>query len=292
MKLRVILADQSGFCEGVARAVEEVRKRAGSGERLVTLGPLVHNPQVVKELEGLGVRVLREPSEWKGETVVIRTHGVPPSTREDLRRMGANILDLTCPRVARVQRLVEKAASEGRPVVIAGDPGHAESVGLKGFSGDRGIVVPSPDELELPPGDRVLVVAQTTQSEESFQSVVEEVSRRAKNIEVVETICPFTVKRRAGVKALLDKVDAAVIVGGRMSANTRRLYETFVSNGVRALLVETEADLEPDMLREARVVGVAAGASTPPEVVRRVIEAIERIGADYNELPASGVTIR
>lgn len=280
MKLRVILAEQSGFCEGVARALEQVRKRAGAGERLATLGPLVHNPQVVKELEDMGVRVLRDPAEWKGETVVIRTHGIPPSTKDKLRKMGADILDLTCPRVARVQRLVKRAAKEGRPVVIAGDPGHAESVGLKGFSGDRGVVVPSPDELELPPGDRVLVVAQTTQSEESFQAVVEEVRRRAKNIEVVETICPFTVRRREGVKALLGKVDAAVIVGGRMSANTRRLYETFEGHGVRALLVETEADLEPRMLRGARVIGVAAGASTPPEVVRRVVDAIEEINAD------------
>ena len=280
MKLRVILADHSGFCEGVARAVGEVRRRASAGEHLATLGPLVHNPQVVQELEQMGVRVLRGPSEWRGETVVIRTHGVPPSVAAELKKMGAKILDLTCPRVARVQKLVERAATEGRPVVIAGDPGHAESVGLKGFSQGRGVVVPSPDKLELPPGDHVLVVAQTTQSEESFQAVVEEVRRRAANVEVVQTICPFTVRRREGVKALLGAVDAAVVVGGRMSANTKRLVEIFLSHGIKALLVETESDLAEEMLRGATVVGVAAGASTPPEVVHRVVEAIERLNAD------------
>lgn len=277
MKPTVILADHSGFCEGVARAVNEVRKRARRGEKLATLGPIVHNPQVVQELEGLGVRVLDAPSQWRGECVVIRTHGVPPSVLDELRGMGADILDLTCPRVARVQKLVEKASLEGKPVVIAGDPGHAESIGLKGFSRGMGIVVPSPEMLDKHLGEHVLVVAQTTQSEESFHAVVERVKELAGDVEVVETICPFTLRRREGVKALLGKIDSAVVVGGKMSANTKRLFETFTRNGIKAVLVETEKDIEAESLKGARVIGVAAGASTPPEVVERVVAALKKL---------------
>lgn len=277
MKPKVILADHSGFCEGVARAVNEVRKRARKGEKLATLGPIVHNPQVVQELEQLGVRVLDKPSQWQGECVVIRTHGVPPSVIAELRGMGAAILDLTCPRVARVQKLVEKAGLEGKPVVIAGDPGHAESIGLKGFSRGMGVVVPSPEKLDKPLGERVLVVAQTTQSEESFHAVVKKAKQLANDVEVVETICPFTLRRREGVKALLDKIDAAVVVGGKMSANTKRLFEAFTRNLIKAVLVETEKDIDPETLKGAKVIGVAAGASTPPEVVKRVVATLKEL---------------
>lgn len=277
MKPKVILADHSGFCEGVARAVNEVRKRARKGEKLATLGPIVHNPQVVQELEGMGVRVLEAPSQWQGECVVIRTHGVPPSVVEELRSLGADILDLTCPRVARVQKLVERAGQEGKPVVIAGDPGHAESIGLKGFSRGMGVVVPSPEMLNEPLGEHVLVVAQTTQSEESFHAVVDRVKELASDVEVVETICPFTLRRREGVKALIDKIDIAVVVGGKMSANTKRLFETFTRNGIRAVLVETERDIEPASLKGSKVIGVAAGASTPPEVVERVVATLKEL---------------
>jgi len=278
MKRKVIRADAAGFCEGVARAVEEVRKRAEAGERLATLGPLVHNPTVVSQMEALGVRVISDTGECRaGETVVIRTHGVSPAVKERIESSGARALDLTCPRVGRVQKLVQRAAREGRPVIIVGDPGHAEAVGLKGFSGDLGIVVPSPGyEFDLPEGKPVLVVSQTTQNPDSFKKVADEVRRKCADAEVVNTICGFTLRRQQGVRALLDKVDAAVVVGGKMSANTRRLVEVFREAGIPVQHVETEEDIDFSALEGARTVGVAAGASTPPEVVDRVADAIER----------------
>lgn len=277
MRRKVLRADAAGFCEGVARAVNEVRRRALAGERLATLGPLVHNPIVVAELEALGVRVISAPSDYQaGETVVIRTHGVAPSVKLEFEKAGAKILDLTCTRVARVQKLVARAASEGRPVVIAGDPNHAEAVGLKGFSGNLGVVVPGPDyEFQLPLGASVLVVSQTTQNPDSFQKVAQTVQQKAEEVEIINTICAFTVKRQEGVRALLGKVGAAIVVGGRMSANTQRLVEVFEKANVPVQHVETEADIDFDAFGGAAVIGVAAGASTPPEVVDRIIEAIE-----------------
>lgn len=278
MKKKVIRADAAGFCEGVARAVEEVRKRAERGEQLATLGPLVHNPTVVSRMEALGVRVISDTTECRpGETVVIRTHGVSPAEKEKIEACGARVLDMTCPRVGRVQKLVQRAASKGRPVVIVGDPGHAEAVGLKGFSGDLGVVIPEPGgELDLPDGKRVLVVSQTTQNPESFRKVADEVRSGCPDAEVVNTICGFTLRRQQGVRALLGKVDAAVVVGGRMSANTRRLVEVFREAGIPVQHVETEEDVDFQALEGAETVGVAAGASTPPEVVDRVVEAIEQ----------------
>ena len=277
MKRKVLRADAAGFCEGVARAVNEVRRRAGQGERLATLGPLVHNPIVVAELEALGVRVISDASDYRpGETVVIRTHGVAPAVKQELETVGANILDLTCTRVARVQKLIARAASEGRPVVIAGDPDHAEAVGLKGFSGNLGVVVPGPDyKFKLPDGGPVLVVSQTTQNPESFRKVAETVQKKAKEAEIINTICAFTVRRQEGVRALLGKVGAAVVVGGRMSANTQRLVEVFEKANVPVQHVETEADIDFAAFGNAAVIGVAAGASTPPDVVDRVVKAIE-----------------
>ncbi len=277
MKRKVLKADAAGFCEGVARAVNEVVCRAQEGERLTILGPLVHNPTVVAELEALGVRVISAPEECRpGEIVVIRTHGVTPAVKESLEALGASILDLTCPRVARVQKLIAKAASEGRPVVIAGDPDHAEAIGLKGHSENRGVVVPRPDyEFTLPKGGPVLVVSQTTQNPDSFRKVADVVRQKAPEVEVIDTICGFTVRRQEGVRELLDKVGAAVVVGGRMSANTRRLVEVFEKADVPVQLVETETELDFTPIESVKVIGVAAGASTPPEVVERVIRVIE-----------------
>jgi len=279
LKKTVLKADAAGFCEGVARAVNAVRKRAAQGQRLATLGPIVHNPHVVKELEDLGVRVLENPKEYMpGETVVIRTHGVAPSVKLELEKLGADILDLTCPRVARVQKLVARAAGEGRPVVIAGDPGHAEAIGLKGFSGNLGTIVPGPvDDIELPAGKKVLVVSQTTQNPDSFRRVAEMIKSKTDRVEIIDTICPFTVRRQEGVRSLLDKIDAAVVVGGKMSANTTRLVEVFEKAGMDVQHVENEEQLDREALGDARVVGVAAGASTPPETVEIVIKAIEKI---------------
>ncbi len=277
MKKKVIRADAAGFCEGVARAVEEVKKRAEGGEKLATLGPLVHNPTVVSQMEALGIKVISDTSECRpGETVVIRTHGVSPAEKEKIESSGAWVLDLTCPRVGRVQKLVERAASEGRHVVIVGDPGHAEAVGLKGFSGNLGVLVPEPGcKLDLPKGKPVLVVSQTTQNPESFRRVADEVQCRCPDAEVVNTICGFTLRRQQGVRDLLEVVDAAVVVGGKMSANTRRLVEVFQKAGIPVQHVETETDINFPALQNAETVGVAAGASTPPEVVDRVVEAIE-----------------
>lgn len=283
MKRKVLKADAAGFCEGVARAVDAVRKRARDGEKLATLGPLVHNPSVVRELEELGVRSISAPEDYcKGETIVIRTHGVGPAVKNTLDSLGAKTLDLTCHRVARVQKLIAEAASQGRPVVIAGDPNHAESIGLKGFSGDRGVIIADPDsDFEMPSGAMTLVVSQTTQSPESFRRIADVVRRKASGVEVIDTICPFTVRRQDGIKSLIGKVDAAVVVGGKMSANTRRLVEAFEQSGVPVQHVETESELNFSSLADAEVIGVAAGASTPPEVVERVIHAIEQ--SDYYE---------
>ncbi len=275
--MKVRLARTAGFCMGVRRAMELALSAAHRrGGRIYTYGPLIHNPQVMDLLAGKGIEVIREippPGSAAGGTVIIRAHGVPPEEKVRLKAAGfEQVVDGTCPRVVKVQAVIRRAARRGARVVIVGDPDHPEVVGLLAHAQGRGHVVSRPEEVEaLPELADVVAVAQTTQSEDVFAEACRRLEARFGAVEVHETICEATHRRQGEVQRLAQDVEGVVVVGGRSSANTKRLAQLAAEGGRPAFLVETEADLDRARLSRLASVGVTAGASTPNWMIKKVV---------------------
>ncbi len=277
---------------GVRRAVNMVLELVDEpGGPIWTLGPLIHNPQVVELFRQRGVVAAESLDEISRGMVVIRSHGISPELRRQLEAKGLRIIDATCPRVAHVHRIVEKHAGQGALIIILGDPGHSEVEGILGFAGEKSAVIQSVEEVEsLPEAGRVVLVAQTTQSQNRFEQVAEAVRKRycgldPELVQIVNTICDSTERKQNEIGELAREVDALVIVGGRQSANTRRLKEIAESYDLLASLVESEDELDFSALLGAKKVGLTAGASTPNWMIRRVYEELNRLSLADRRFP-------
>lgn len=272
---------------GVKRAMELVLKaiQQKSG-KIYTYGPLIHNPQVLALLQERGIGILRHQSPEPESLVVIRAHGIPPQEREQLQAAGCQIIDATCPRVAKVQAIIRRWAQQGYHTIIVGDADHPEVLGLMGYTEGRGFVVASSQDVELlPPLDKVIVVAQTTQSEAVFQQRVAEIKARFPECQVYNTICDATAKRQEEIKQLARQVDAVVVVGGRESGNTQRLVEIARATGVPTYHVETEQELNLAELSRFQTIGVTAGASTPHWLISNVVSLLKHEWAFRHDSP-------
>jgi 4-hydroxy-3-methylbut-2-enyl diphosphate reductase len=277
---------------GVKRATDmALAAAAEEGSRGVfTLGPLIHNPQAVAELEAAGVRVISE-AELDGRvagaegfakaTVVLRAHGVPPAQKEKLLALGARLVDATCPRVLASQRKAADYAARGWKVVIAGDKGHGEVAGIAGYA-PGAVVVGNPEEARSveargPDGAPcpIALIAQTTIKKEEYEAIRAVLAGRFPVLEVVDSICPCTEDRLGSLAKLAAEVEAVVIVGGRNSANTLRLFTTAKGLGKPAWLVETASEL-PREIFGFESVGLSAGASTPERLIAEVQAALLR----------------
>lgn len=284
--MKIILAKTAGFCMGVRRALDKLLKEANDPASpcpVCTDGPLIHNKQVLELLEKKGIRTVKDlgPDAAPG-TLVIRAHGVTPRHREEMERISKKVVNATCPHVVRVQKLIDKFTGRGYDAVIVGDAGHAEVNGLLGFSRDHGHVVGGPEEVAgLPAMDKVLVVAQTTQSHKVFSDTVEEIHKLYPDAEVHETICSSTSERQQEVLQLCEQVDAMIVVGGKHSANTCRLADISRQTGIPTFHVETDEDLEVAPITQFECVGVTAGASTPQWMIKRVLDKLQRGGARH-----------
>jgi (E)-4-hydroxy-3-methyl-but-2-enyl pyrophosphate reductase len=277
--MEVVLARNAGFCMGVRRAVDTtlamVRREKTA---IATFGPLIHNPQVLKLLEDQGVRILDEIPKKADGTIIIRAHGIPPEKKKMLESSGARVEDATCPRVMKVQAIIAKYRKDGYATVIIGDRDHAEVEGLMGYAGESCQVVNSAEDVaSLNLQGPYIVVSQTTQDERAFESLRDAILQRFPGGKVFNTICDSTHKRQEEVRQLCREVEALVVVGGRSSANTRRLAEIAEGLGRPVFLVESEADLALAELRPFRKVGVTAGASTPNWVIARVVEVLREV---------------
>jgi 4-hydroxy-3-methylbut-2-enyl diphosphate reductase len=283
--VKVMRATVLGRCMGVRRAVELAQgtargeaRPAGAGAPVYTLGPLIHNPQAVRELEDQGIIALSEAEldgRVAGRAVVIRAHGVPPELRERLASLGARIVDATCPRVLASQRRARDYARRGFSVVIAGDAGHGEVTGIAGYA-PGAVVVGGPEEaraaeLRAP----VALIAQTTIAREEYEAIKDALAERFPDLEAVDSICPCTKERLDALRELAAEVDAIVVVGGRNSANTARLYSSAIALGKAAWLVETAAELPNEAFACERV-GITAGASTPESLIDEVEDRLSR----------------
>jgi (E)-4-hydroxy-3-methyl-but-2-enyl pyrophosphate reductase len=277
--VKVKQAKTAGFCMGVRRALERVLGQAYKEPGpLFTYGPLIHNEQVMKLLESKGVRVAKDISTLKEGTLVIRAHGIPPQERKLLKGSGLKIIDATCPRVARVQALIRYHTHKGYLAVIVGEPDHPEVIGLKGHGNGRAFVISTSEEVSLlPEGEKVLIVAQTTQEKQTYERIVETIKKRFPEALVFNTICDATQSRQEEVRALATHVDGIVVVGGFHSGNTRRLAQVASSTGLPVFHVETEQQLDREKLSSMEIIGVTAGASTPNWMINKVVQKIESI---------------
>lgn len=282
--MRIILASHAGYCYGVQRALTMARNAVSTcKEPISTLGPIIHNPQVVKRLADEGIHPAAAVEDITEGTAIVRSHGVPPDVARSLRERGVDVIDATCPFVGKAQRCAAALASEGYQVVIVGEPEHPEVEGILGYAagaGKAGVVVVE-SAADLPKWRRrskVGVVVQTTQQVDRLREVVDALLPKVGELKVCNTICNATSERQRAALKLAVKVDVMMVVGGKNSGNTRRLAELCRAQNPRTYHVETAADLDCEWFSGAESVGVTAGASTPDWVLAEVIARIEELG--------------
>jgi 4-hydroxy-3-methylbut-2-enyl diphosphate reductase len=280
--MEVLLAEEYGFCFGVERAVEMVEDALDEGVRPIrSLGPLIHNAQEMERLGAKGVSTIDSPAQADGNTIaVIRAHGVTPQVQQELEARAAKVVDATCPFVTRVQHLAERAAKQGRDVVVAGNPDHPEMIGVVGYAPDNTYVVRDASEVSSLPQLRApLVVSQTTIKLKTFLEVAEAVRAKTDTEpQVVNTICSATRDRQDAARALSGQVDVFYVIGGRHSSNSVKLLAVCQEQCEKSFLIETPAEINPDDLVGAMRVGVTAGASTPNWLIDRVVARLHEIG--------------
>src|SRR5688572_2892790 len=281
--MKVLLADEFGFCFGVERAVDMVEEALAEGDTVRTLGPLIHNEQEMERLGKYGVSTISEPVQIKrGETAVIRAHGVTPEVQYELEEKASKVVDATCPFVTRVQKLAARAAAENRHVIVVGNPDHPEMIGVKGYAPDHAFIIKDETEIDtLPRLRNPLVVSQTTIKSKTFFDTAEAVKTKTDDeVQVINTICSATRDRQDAARALSNMVDAFYVIGGRHSSNSLKLLAVCKENCEKSFLIETEAEIDAQDLIGAQNVGVTAGASTPEWLIKKVIERLEGIGKE------------
>jgi 4-hydroxy-3-methylbut-2-enyl diphosphate reductase len=277
--MKILIAKKAGFCMGVRRAVEMVLEAPNKHENpICTFGPLIHNPQVLDLLREKDISTLEHIPEYATGTVLIRAHGVPPQTKQNLKKAGFKIIDATCPRVIKVQTIIRKHAQKKYASIIIGDKDHPEVIGLLGYAEGKGFVVDNLDDLDsLPSFEKAIIVAQTTQNILFFEEIKIWANNKFPHYKIFDTICDSTAKRQAEVQNLANSVDAVIVVGGQNSGNTKRLAEISKKTGKPTYHIETESEIDVDALSEVKCIGITAGASTPNWVIKKIYRTLEAL---------------
>ena len=279
--MKVIRSEFAGACYGVQRALDMALEAVENGGCAYTLGPLIHNPQVVDDLKQRGVCAVEDTSHVEdGGTVIIRSHGVEPEVIRSATKRNLPLIDATCPHVARAQKAAALLAKQGRHVMVVGEAGHPEVEGHVAYAREEGGVVtvvaePSdiPDNLSGPVG----IVVQTTQTREALDAIIAKLHERGTDVVVKDTICFATRQRQEAAAALANEVDAIVVIGGRNSSNTTRLAEICVGVCERTHHIEALGEIEPAWFEGCATIGVTAGASTPEDQIAAVVSRLEAL---------------
>lgn len=285
--MEIKIAEYCGFCYGVKRAVEMAEKAAAERVNGATLGPLIHNPQFIAELEAKGIACKDDLDQFTaGETVIFRSHGVGPEVYEKAEAKQLNIIDATCPNVRMAQKKAFQAAQDGYLPIIVGEKNHPEVKSIKKWAGENAIVVEYLKDIsEVPQKDKYAVIIQTTFELQKFEEILAALQKeREGEYRVERTICLATSQRQNAAMKLAGEVDAFIVIGGRNSANTRHLYELVASKCPKAYHIETAAELEQEMFRDCIKIGITAGASTPDRLIKEAIVAMENM--DFESLLA------
>ena len=277
--MKVITAKTAGFCFGVKRAVEKVYEQVKQEKKeIYTYGPIIHNEEVVSDLESKGVKVLEsleELEKLERGTVIIRSHGVGRAIYRLIEEKGLELVDATCPYVRKIHRIVKEKSEQGVQVIIIGNDTHPEVEGIKGWCVHPAIVIAdqeSASELVFPEDQKICIVSQTTFNYNKFKNLVEIIDKKGYDIDVINTICSATEERQLEAGELADKVDAMIVIGGKSSSNTQKLFEICKTNCVNTYYIQTLDDLELYSLPPVNCVGITAGASTPNYLIKEVQE--------------------
>ena len=274
--MEVIVAKSAGFCFGVKRAVETVYAEVEKGKKIYTFGPIIHNEEVVKDLEEKGVVVLESEEDLQNlteGTVIIRSHGVEKRIQKMIEDKGLECIDATCPFVKRIHRIVEDAGNENKEVIIAGNAGHPEVEGIVGWTDAKTTILESKEEaeqFERKTDSEICMVSQTTFNYKKFQDIVEIFEKKGYNGSVVNTICNATEERQTEAREIAASVDVMIVIGGKHSSNTRKLYEICKQECENTYFIQTLDDLHLDIPKSVRLVGITAGASTPKNIIEEV----------------------
>ena len=271
--MKIEVAAHAGFCFGVRRSVSAVDGLLASGKRITTLGPVIHNPAVIEGMKARGVVVAEEKEEVEGDTVVIRAHGAPKSVHDYFLKKGMEVVDTTCPFVERIHRRVREASAQGIPVLIVGEKEHAEVVGIRGWvEGSDCFIVYSAGEIDaLPPMQRACIVAQTTTPQALYDGLCARLRERIPECEVFGSICKATVLHQSEAKELAARVDVMLVVGGRNSSNTRKLFALCSEICKRTYFIERAEQVAGIPVKGNEIIGITAGASTPDEIIKEVV---------------------
>ena len=287
--MEIQLAKSAGFCFGVKRAVETVyeqlkEQQEGEHDRvpIYTYGPIIHNEQVVKDLEDKGVTVIENEEQLRTldrGIVIIRSHGVEKEIYQLLEEKGLTCVDATCPFVKRIHNIVEKESAKGKEIIIIGNPGHPEVEGIKGWSSKEAFIIESEQDilqLTIHPDAEICVVSQTTFNYNKFQELVEILKKRSYNVSVVNTICNATEERQTEAREIAALADVMIVIGGAHSSNTRKLYEICKKECAATYFIQTLDDLHLELPKSVRRVGITAGASTPNNIIEEVQSYVRR----------------
>lgn len=277
-EINVIVARTAGFCFGVKRAVDKVYEAIENhkGRQIYTYGPIIHNEEVVRDLEEKGVKVidsLEELKALKEGVVVIRSHGVGKEVYDILQENDIEVVDATCPFVKKIHNAVLEQNQNGREIIITGDPVHPEVEGIKGWGDSNTKVIQSYEDfekMELDPTRKYSIVSQTTFNYKKFKDLVEKISNSRYDIIVLNTICNATQERQVEARQIASEVDVMIVIGGRSSSNTRKLYEICQQECTNTYFIQTLNDFKPDVTGLVRNVGITAGASTPKTIIEEV----------------------
>ena len=274
--MEVTVAKSAGFCFGVKRAMDMVYAEADNCEKVYTLGPIIHNEQVVEDLEKRGVYAIDSPADLpKGEeaTVIIRSHGITKEVFEELEKKNVRVVDATCPFVKKIHNIVQEKKSEGYEIVVVGSASHPEVQGICGWCGNDCTVLQTPEEAENFRcfGDKkICLVAQTTFNYKKFEDIVDILRKKSYDILVMNTICNATEERQTEAGTIARKSDAMIVIGGKHSSNTRKLYEICKNECLNTHFIQTLDDLDLKLFQSFRSVGITAGASTPNKIIKEV----------------------
>ena len=276
--MKIIKAESAGFCFGVKRAVDTVYKctETGTDEKIYTYGPIIHNEEVVKDMEKRGVRVIRSEEDLaalKEGTVIIRSHGVEKRVYEELEKKGIHIVDATCPFVKKIHKIVEKHSEQGDRIIIIGNPDHPEVQGIRGWAKSPVSVIRNVEEAEsffCPADQKICIVAQTTFNYNKFKELVEIIEKKSYDVSVLKTICNATKERQTEARSIAETVDAMIVIGDKHSSNTQKLFEICRKACNNTYYIQTLGDLDLNQLGSVETVGITAGASTPNNIIEEV----------------------
>jgi len=284
--MEIIIGKTAGFCFGVENAVNKTKEQLKNKKNIFCLGELVHNKQVTEELENEGLIFIDDISDSKKD-VIIRAHGEKKETYDKANKLNLNVIDLTCPKVTKIHKIAEEYANKGYYILLIGKSNHPEVIGTLSYCGENCDIIEEKSEIEQKlekiyksENKKILIISQTTFSLEKFNKIVLLIQEKLKDnieIEIKKTICDATRLRQEETKELSLKVDAMIIIGGRHSSNTNKLYEIAKANCSNSILIESSIELDKEEMEKYKKVGIMAGASTPKKSIESVVEMLNEL---------------